>query len=620
MEEFLKLEEVLLHARENISCKKYRDVINLLEKYRLIYKGNEDLLLELGKAYFLSTNFHNSKTILNAVLKINGKNIYALDLLAKICLQNKEITKAINLFNEILQIDNSNFSIQKELLNVYLIANKYSNIIRYFENNHIKESLFVYYVMSLSYIKLNDKNKAIKIIGKFFKTYNDESNSITKKEIFNIARAFVSVDEYDIVVKLCNLIDIKKEYKDINHFYNTMHFKLSKYLQDLRINSVKNNNFIGICDKLLSKIPGRIKKIRNIILNEKEIYKKCIFLKSKPRYATFVLTTKCNLKCKMCHQANINWYMNDKQIEQIKKLIPYLQYVTWHGGEVFFHNKFWNLFEFANLNDVEQEIITNGTLIKDWMLEKLLSSKLQLTLSMDAINKRDYENIRVGAKFDKIIDLLVKLKNKRKDILNNKFILKLNVIVSKINYKNISDFIDFANNYNINKIYFFPLNNMDEKSFYKEYDEIVKYLDKNMDTIIKKANDLGIEIETNLPTTNDLKSLYGNFLNNNNKHEYVKNLNNYETNINFKCKNENLFCVVPWQRIRVDEYISPYCFCKNNIGKFLENVNLFDVWNNEYMKEYRTIIKNNKYRLFCNTNCLEVSSKIRKEFKGVVLE
>ena len=130
MEEFLKLEEVLLHARENISCKKYIDVINLLEKYRLIYKGNEDLLLELGKAYFLSTNFHNSKTILNAVLKINGKNIYALDLLAKICLQNKEITKAINLFNEILQIDNSNFSIQKELLNVYLIANKYSNIIR----------------------------------------------------------------------------------------------------------------------------------------------------------------------------------------------------------------------------------------------------------------------------------------------------------------------------------------------------------------------------------------------------------------------------------------------------------------------------------------------------------
>jgi len=27
-----------------------------------------------------------------------------------------------------------------------------------------------------------------------------------------------------------------------------------------------------------------------------------------------------------------------------------------------------------------------------------------------------------------------------------------------------------------------------------------------------------------------------------------------------------------------------------------------------------------KYRSFCNTYCLEVSSKIRKEFKGIVLE
>lgn len=615
----MKLEEVLFYARKNISSKKYKDVINLLEEYRLIYEEKEDFLLELGKAYFLSYNFSESKKILKNLLNINKKNIYAMDLLAKIYLKDNNISKAIRMLENIMEIDNHNISVQKELINICLNNNKYYNIIKYHDSKLIKDNVFVYYAIALSYIKLGKKNKAIEIIKKFFEVYNRDSICITKEKVFHIAREFVSIDEYDIVTKLCNLIDIKKEYKDINHFYNTMHFKLSKYLQNLRTNSAKNNNFIEICDKLLNKIPSRIKKIRNIILNEKEIYKKCIFLKSKPRYATFVLTTKCNLKCKMCRQSNINWYMNDKQIEQIKKLIPYLQYVTWHGGEVFFHNKFWDLFEFANLNDVEQEIITNGTLIKDWMLEKLLSSKLQLTLSIDAINKRDYEDIRVGAKFDKIIGLLVKLKNKRKDILNNKFILKLNVIVSKINYKNISDFIDFANNYNINKIYFFPLNNMDVKSFYKEYDKIVKYLDKNMDTIIKKANDLGIEIETNLPRTADLKSLYSNCLNDD-KQKKVKDVADFKNNMNLKCQNNNLFCVVPWQRIRVDEYIRPYCFCKNNIGKFLEDVNLFDVWNNEYMKEYRTIIKNNKYRLFCNTNCLEVSSKIRKEFKGIVLE
>ena len=162
-------------------------------------------------------------------------------------------------------------------------------------------------------------------------------------------------------------------------------------------------------------------------------------------------------------------------------------------------------------------------------------------------------------------------------------------------------------------IYFFPLNNMDFKSFYDEYFDIINYLDKNIDKIIKKAKSLGVQIETNMPTIFDLKTI-----NNNYERKEVCNLVNND-NLS-EPEQKDLFCVVPWQRIRIDEQVIPYCFCKKNVGRLNEDFNILRIWNNKGMRKYREMIKNNNHRLFCNINCLEVSSKIRKEFEGIILE
>ena len=624
------LDKIILDAKEKNNLHQYDYVVNLLEKIIYKYNNNEEILFELAKAYYLKKDNTKAQKYLCDVIELNEKNIYAMDLLAKICIEKGDFSYSIKMFKKILKINKNYFDGQIELVKIYFYHLKdYKKAVLEIAKitDILKNSTVINYILAVSYMNIGLYDKAKKYTLILLSDKNIEKINI--EDVLKLARLFVTINEYWLIVDICNSLDFKLYRKQIIAFYDSLHSDISKHFKKLNIsnNSFEQKKLLELGMKLLKKIPKNIVKIRNIILNEIEIYQKKIILKSKPRSITVVLTNKCNLKCIMCDVWKNSWYMNKKQTEQIKSIMPYLEYITWHGGEVFLHDSFWELFEYAHKNNVEQEIITNGILIEEKMIKKFIDYGIQLTISIDSIKKDIYEKIRIGADFNKIISVLELFKKYRQIYTDSKMVIKMNVIVDENNYKELGNFVDFAHNFGIDKIYFFPLvfdlNKIKFINIYsKRYGKIIDYIDRDRERLIKKAAKFGIQLFCTVPNRDSFDKLIGNDKQRNTsinnmtaKFDYI----NYIKHNN-KESNKNLLCIAPWQRLRIDKYVVPYCFCMDSasVGIVNDDFDIEKIWNGKYMKMYRQMIKNNDFKDFCNPVCYANIESIISEYQGTV--
>lgn len=101
------------------------------------------------------------------------------------------------------------------------------------------------------------------------------------------------------------------------------------------------------------------------------------------------ITNICNLKCKFCPETvRKKEYMDVKKFEQIiKQIYPYTKLVCLHvKGEPLLHNQLEEILNVLNKYDIQVNITTNGTLIKD-KLDILKKSKAlrQINISIHSI-------------------------------------------------------------------------------------------------------------------------------------------------------------------------------------------------------------------------------------------
>lgn len=139
------------------------------------------------------------------------------------------------------------------------------------------------------------------------------------------------------------------------------------------------------------------KRCSNIILNEYEIATDATILKSKPRVLKVTLKNMCNLRCIMCacHRLPI-WKLPQKYKDQIIEMLPFLERVSWIGGEVFLYDYFKELIYNANKYNVRQDIITNGILIDDCMAKYFVQNNVDIEFSIDSLKPDVYKKIRIN--------------------------------------------------------------------------------------------------------------------------------------------------------------------------------------------------------------------------------
>ncbi len=181
-----------------------------------------------------------------------------------------------------------------------------------------------------------------------------------------------------------------------------------------------------------------------------------------PNNIMIEVTNICNLKCDMCynkHMKRKKGFMRlglfENIVNQTKELnIENMGLYT--TGESFLHPKIFEFIRYAKQKGIKYVYITtNGQALDDKKINKILESGLDsIKFSIDAANKEKYESLKKGAGWDKLIDVIKKIKTIRDNQKSPlrifaSFIIMEDNLDDLMEYKHIFDNLVDETNYSI---------------------------------------------------------------------------------------------------------------------------------------------------------------------------
>ncbi|MBC8500909.1 MAG: radical SAM protein [Nanoarchaeota archaeon] len=171
-----------------------------------------------------------------------------------------------------------------------------------------------------------------------------------------------------------------------------------------------------------------------------------------PIHLDIELNSNCNLKCVMCFQSFAPPKMEYMDEKLYKKLIDEgaanglrsikLQY----RGEPLLHLKLAESVAYAKSKGVVEVMFnTNGTLLTEKMANKLIDAKLdKIIFSIEGTTPEVYESIRIGGKFNKVLENIKRLQKMKKERGIDYPITRVQMVkLPRFSKKDIQDYIDF---------------------------------------------------------------------------------------------------------------------------------------------------------------------------------
>jgi MoaA/NifB/PqqE/SkfB family radical SAM enzyme len=492
--------------------------------------------------------------------------------LGKTYLKQERFDLAIEQFKKICRLEINNEEAYFELGKAYYLKNDFLRAIEAFKEVE----------------RINSKNMHSHIL--LAKSYQARGENGLALETLKAAADNDAVDE-NVYAQLFEFIRSSKIYDlAIKEYEKVLSRGTNKtMLMDL----LQLYNFEGQADKLAEKIPALLSDpswqepyLRNRLLNELEISQGKTILESKPRILLVTLTNRCNLNCYMCGRGNNDWEVPAVIIEEIIGLLPYLELITWQGGEVFLTKGFSRLFEKTfGLQYLKQIIITNGLLIDEEWAEKIaVRNNVGLTISIDSVDKKTYEYIRRGASFEQLIRNLKIINQARRQHSSN-MTTTLRCTIMKANYKELERFIEFAHEHEFDVVQMAPISSdgFDPENIFTNKDQdILHYIVETKPRVRELADKFRIKLLDWVPVLDKTP-------------EPAKKATRAPV---------KPVCFRPWKQIamNVRGKIFPECLCNEPIGDAFSDT-LTEVWNNEKMQDYRRQLSQYRYTGWCNPDC-----------------
>jgi radical SAM protein with 4Fe4S-binding SPASM domain len=171
---------------------------------------------------------------------------------------------------------------------------------------------------------------------------------------------------------------------------------------------------------------------------------------------------KCNLRCIMCG-------FSDPRVKTIPKYdMPYWLFEK-IAREIFPHAKYLVLSclteplmtkDFPQRLDLLKrytvpftEITTNGILLNEAVITKMIDARIsRLAVSIDGGKPATYESIRVGARFDKVINNIRMFNALRREKKSELPKLRINHVISNVNIDEFRSFLDLAESLEVQAI------------------------------------------------------------------------------------------------------------------------------------------------------------------------
>ena len=494
--------------------------------------------------------------------------IYELFELAKEKFKEKNYELSLKFFNKCKQSKEFYDKSLLEIIKIHFELKQYKKVLLYSNlylkkstNKNIKDDISMF--LAKTYKFLNRIDDAIRVLDSI-KTSNLKRTNEFYSERLNCSYSkfndFFRVSEFS-----GNIKSLKKEFIKIKNLVP------QNKIQLFFISRISNYfNSYSFTKRLIEKYQKNFDNIDrfydNAILNEYEIASKKTILNSKPRSMWIAASSKCNISCQMCKANEMNWSLTEKDVKDIYSYMPYLEHITWWGGEPTISKLFYEMLEFSlQYKNIQHTIITNGQYLPKKFLDLVSKNNIEVIVSIDSADKVMYETIRRGASFDKLKENLSVLSK-----VLNRDLIKINVVVMKKNLKDINNIISFARKFNINKFTFIPMGSKELT------DDIIKNYDRIMlNRSIDKNSSLKIFDSTCII----------------NKKNSCR-------------KGYKGFCHIPWTDITFS--YSGSLICDNLCSHFgneyylLNGHNMYEYWNSETLNKLRNkILKNKSCSLTC---------------------
>ena len=317
---------------------------------------------------------------------------------------------------------------------------------------------------------------------------------------------------------------------------------------------------------------------------------------SMPHVLQLEPTNKCNLKCQMCHRSilppsRIGEMNFDNFRKVVDPLLPYLEVAWLQGeGEPFLCKDIFKMIKYLKRRSVHVTTVTNATLLTKDLGSKILSSGLdEISFSLDGATAETYEQIRIGASFEKVTNNIktftsLDKNSSRKDDLN----VCAFVVAMKDNLCELPDIVSLVHRLGIKYLWVqdVQFQQLDAGFATKkeslrasaEQDEVEK---KQIEEIVKKALKLAYKYNLQILRYGG-KSIFDRLL----------------------IARSRQKCVWPWTSVYVtwDCFASPCCIPSNYFcGNLLEEP-FNKIWNNSKYHDFRERLKSGRLPYQC-VNC-----------------
>lgn len=173
-----------------------------------------------------------------------------------------------------------------------------------------------------------------------------------------------------------------------------------------------------------------------------------------PLRITYQITSKCNLKCKMC--PGMDGSKDDLSLEKVKEVINKIKevfaYYPFHpsigiqGGEPLLREDALDIIDSVTKSGLNCALITNGTLLNKEIARRLCANRLySISFSLDGL--KDYNDYMRGeGTFKKTVEAIKQFCDMDS---SNQVLKNINTVVSVKNIATIDRFIAIFRGYNV---------------------------------------------------------------------------------------------------------------------------------------------------------------------------
>ena len=336
----------------------------------------------------------------------------------------------------------------------------------------------------------------------------------------------------------------------------------------------------------------------------------------------------CNFRCVMCdnHKQKVELHFGFEDLQRyifILKKHYHCSYIRFHGQEPTLHSRLEDLVHFSKKLGLKTAVKTNGWLLNNARLVKLLVAGLdELYLSIDGPNAEIHDTIRgMPNSFAKNTNLMIRGKR-----INPHLKIYVNSVVMKSNFQHLHEMLDFGKKHQVDRMSFVFLNDKNRKDIdgiNLSKADFFMFFEKHLVEIYKKSSIYGIPVDFS-PFLSDLCGRDNDYI----RGELQNNFAKYATEIGAfyageygKYFYDRYGCFSPIDHASINYNGDMYGCCvverdsTHSVGNIIQD-DLIGLWESDTYRDYR---QNSNESCAYGKKCASNFSTRKKLFRDIYL-